>query len=266
MKQIQKFWEGMAMAIKTDLAYVASAWTGILVNVMQIIIFYYIWMAIYGERSDLHGINKAQIISYIVLTRILYMGVSFGVNLWISWMIREGQIAVELLKPFDFQMIIFSGRMGGFLSYLVTSGIPVMLIALLIIGISLPASFLNGAVFVLSLIMAVTISFLVDFTLGLLSFYTANGWGIEILKQAVINFFSGALVPLVFFPEWLKTIVNYLPFKDIVYTPVSIYLGMVQGSDMVRSLAVQFMWVALLFIISRTFFAISIKKVTVQGG
>ena len=48
--------------------------------------------------------------------------------------------------------------------------------------------------------------------------------GIIWAKIAVTNLFSGALVPLVFFPHWLEKIAMALPFKSIVYTPTVIYM------------------------------------------
>ena len=118
----------------------------------------------------------------------------------------------------------------------------------------------------LSLIMSMTLLFFIEFCIGLIAFYTINAYGMHFMKEAILSFFSGAVIPIVFFPDWLKTITYLLPFKDIVYTPVSIYLGLIAGEELSQALFSQMIWVFILLMITMVFFRVSIKKVTVQGG
>ncbi len=266
MRLVDKIIEIMKIQIKIYMAYVASTWAVIFVNILQIIIFYYIWMAVYGDRSTLHGINKTQIITYVILARVLFMLIAQGVNLWIAHFIQSGDIIVELLRPIDFQLNIYAARIGDFITGIGFMSVPALLVSVLLFGISLPVSIFHGFMFLISLLMAVTIAYFIEFVIGLLSFYTTNGWGLHMLKEAIISFFSGSLVPIAFFPGVLKTIVELLPFKDMIYTPIAIYLGILSPEQITAALIQQFLWVVVLFIGSRMFFVMSIRKVTVQGG
>jgi len=266
MKLLGKIVETMKMNMKTTLAYAASAWAGIAVNIMQIIIFYYIWSAVYGGNESIHGISKGQIITYVILSRVLFMQILWGVNLWIAQLIYTGEISIFLLRPIDFQLLMYSSRLGEFVSSMVLNGGPVLVVSLILFKISPPFSMVNGGMFVISILLAVTLAFLMEFITGIISFYTTNGWGTQVLKEAIMYFFSGALIPIDFFPGWLKVLTNILPFKNLVYTPISIYLGLVQGQALVEALLFQGIWVVALFVLSRVFYNISIKKVTVQGG
>lgn len=255
-----------AMGMKTTLAYVASVWASVFVNILQIIVFYYIWTAVYSDKEVLKGITLHEMITYVILSRILFIAISWGVNNWIAHQIQTGQISMELLRPIDYQLAMYSTRIGDFLMFTVLNGAPVLIISALMFGLLAPAGIISSAVFVVSIILAISIAFFIEFIVGLLSFYTTNGWGLQVLKEAIMNFFSGAIVPLVFFPGVLKDIVSFLPFKDMVYTPISIYLGFVEGQELIESLLFQVLWVLVLWVLSRMFFKHALKKIVVQGG
>jgi ABC-2 type transport system permease protein len=114
--------------------------------------------------------------------------------------------------------------------------------------------------------MALAISFFFDFCVALLTFYTNYCWGLQTFQEAFISLFSGALIPIAFFPHWLKVITNLLPFQQMSYSPVSIYLGLVKGPQVYEILATQIVWLIIMFVIARLFFSFAIKKVTIQGG
>lgn len=262
---LEKTLEVIKASIKLSLAYVSSTWATVVVGMLQITIFYYIWMAVYSEKTMIFGVDKYQIITYIILSRIIYMQVIWGVNLS-GGIVSSGQIAVELLKPIDLQLYSYMARLGDFVSYGIINSIPVLIISFLIFGISFPTTLSNGLLFVISLFMATTISFFVDFIVKLITFYIINAWGLMVLRDAIISFFSGAMVPLYFFPQWLKNITNMLPFKDMIYTPISIYLGLNSGSQAINAILFQIIWIVILFIISRVFYKAAVKKVVIMGG
>ena len=252
--------------IKSILSYVSAAWGALVVTILQIFVFYYIWMAIYGGKPLLNGINKEQMITYIIFSRVMYTQITWGYISTIGQKIHTGEIAMDLLRPIDFQTFMCASRLGDFIGFGAMTALPAVLISAVFLGIYLPHTPLTYLYFILSLFMSIIISFFVEFFLGLITFYTAYSWGLETLHEALVSFLSGALVPLEFFPAWLKSIVNVLPFKDMMYTPISIYLGLVKGSQIWESLLFQFFWIVLLFLLSRLFFLFSIRKVTVQGG
>lgn len=266
MKTLSKLLEISSVSIKTRLTYKMSIWASSVVSIGQILIFYYIWLAVYGENSSLHGISKEQIVTYLILSNLISMQITWGLNMVISDKIVSGQIAIELLRPLDFELYFYMQRLGEFFVSAIIESMPAFVVSIIFLHISLPPSIVNLVGFILSIGLAITIAFLIEYIIGILSFYTTQGWGLQITKGAMISFFSGALVPISFFPNWLMTLTNVLPFKEMLFTPVSIYLGLISGIDVFKALFHQTVWVLILLIISRIFFNISIKRVTVLGG
>lgn len=266
MKFLDKVIEIAKVNIKTSLSYIVAAWGAFFVTTLQIFIFYYIWMSIYGAKPLLVGVSKEQIISYIIISRILYTQITWSFIYSIGQKIYTGAIAMDFLRPVDFQLATYIGRMGDLLAFGAMTAIPAFIIVSLALGFFIPHSLVTIGAFLFSILLALTIAFFVEFTIGIMAFYTTNSWGLQILYEALISFLSGAIIPIMFFPSWFKTIIEALPFKDMVYTPIAIYLGLIKGSAVVDAILFQAAWVVGLFVLSRTVFYFATKKITVQGG
>lgn len=261
-----KILEIIKINIKTTLAYIMTAWGALFTTLLQIFVFYYIWMAIYKYDSLINGISKEQIVTYIIFSRIIYTQLTWGFIPRIGVKVQTGSIVMDLLKPVDFQLYMYLGRMGDFTIFAILTSIPILIICALTLGIQPPPNVNALICFCLSLILAMTISFFVEFCIGLLTFYTNFSWGLQTFQESLVALFSGALIPLSFFPGWLLKITYVLPFKEMSYSPVAIYLGLIKGDAIYETLLFQCLWVVALVIISRIFYSLIIKKVTVQGG
>ena len=114
----------------------------------------------------------------------------------------------------------------------------------------------------LGLLVIVSFSMLIYIS----SFYTISTLGIRVLSSSVVEFFSGAVIPLPFFPEQLQAVINVLPFASIQSTPFLIYTGHLAGRQALQSVAVQLLWLAGLLVLGRMLMGRALKKVVVQGG
>lgn len=117
-----------------------------------------------------------------------------------------------------------------------------------------------------SIMLGFVIKFLISFLFALLCFWTINGLGLVWAQLALVNLFSGALVPLVFLPDWLGKLAAWAPFQGIIATPLAIYQGSVQGWDMLQALAVQLLWVLLLWGLARLLWQPAMRALDIQGG
>ena len=84
--------------------------------------------------------------------------------------------------------------------------------------------------------------FLFNFIFALSSFYVTYIWGFILCKWMIIRFFSGQLIPIVFFPVALQKALDYLPFSAMNYTPVMIYLNKFSVKQTIFALSVQGVW------------------------
>jgi ABC-2 type transport system permease protein len=189
---------------------------------------------------------------------------------WVDWgMSRQminGTITTQLLRPLDYQLHVLFESLGDVISNLTTIFLPSLIVIIVVFGASIPLG-LNIVVFALSLVLAYLISFCFDFSIGLTSFYTESIWGISITKEVIIMLLSGALIPLPFFPDTLRTVVQYLPFQAIYNIPLSILTKSTLGFwDYINMLGIQIMWLIILVVLNRLYFRQASKVITVNGG
>ena len=125
----------------------------------------------------------------------------------------------------------------------------------------------NLLYFVLSVIMAVSINYSIDFLTGTICLYTESIWGINIMKQVIVLLLSGATIPLAFFPEHLRNIVNCLPFQSIYNAPLSLLLdGQPEPQTVLQTLGIQLFWCVAMLLLSKLFWKVSLRQITVNGG
>ena len=98
------------------------------------------------------------------------------------------------------------------------------------------------------------------------AFWTTGTDGITVGRVAVQNLFSGARIPLVFFPDWLRAVAAVLPFQGMISTPALIYLGKMDTPTTALMLSVQAMWAVGLIMLGRLVWRSAQRVVTINGG
>jgi ABC-2 type transport system permease protein len=121
--------------------------------------------------------------------------------------------------------------------------------------------------FPVSLLFAFLISFSFDYFIGLLGFYSESIWGVSITKEIIVTLFSGALIPLQFFPEAIQRVLYWLPFQAIYHTPLMMITRPDQGWDIfLPMILIQIFWAIALFALARLFYNQAIKVLRIAGG
>jgi ABC-2 type transport system permease protein len=254
-----------AMVPKEYLAYNLWVWAEFVVQVLAMFIYVYFWRAIYANAETLGGLSLSQTINYILLARVVMPAVESRLIFRFGFLIRNGQVAVELVRPIDFQTRNFVEQLAGLAVFLVQK-LPLLLIAVLFFGLQLPADPLMWLAFVISLVLGYSALFFFDWAFACLAFYSTETWGLSMVRVGVAQFFSGALVPLAMLPAWLQQAAAVMPFAQALFVPVSFLSGVYRLADAPRLWAIQLAWLAGMWALSRWVFNIAIKKVTVQGG
>lgn len=182
-----------------------------------------------------------------------------------GFMAREGTIAIELLRPIDFQGRFYAEQLARMATVVVLK-IPLLIVAMIFFDLRLPLNPLIWLAFLSTLLLGHAVLFCFDWIFGCLSFYSTETWGLSVMREGMATFFSGALVPLALMPGWLRSLTEALPFAQALYVPVAVLSGITPLSDVPRSLLIQVAWLTGLLIVSRVVFRRTVRRVTVQGG
>lgn len=254
------------ITLKEQTAFTGWFWSDLLGQVVLMLLFSAFWQAVYQGRESLGGLSAQQTLAYVLVVNTVGLVVRWSLIWEFGVMIRDGSIAVELLRPVDFQLRMYAKMTTTMLFTMGQQMLLLGLVAVLVLGLRLPADPLVWLSFLLSLLVGNAILFFFDWTLSLVAFYSTEVRGLMIFRDGIASFFSGFLIPPAIMPDWLQRVAAFLPFGQVLNSPAMILTGIVPLSEVPRILGVQLLWLVGLVLISRPAFRVAIRHVTVQGG
>jgi len=235
-------------------------------NVVYLGVAYYLWRSIYSYSDTIRGLTFNETFLYVGLGSAIFILLKTYADWYIHYEIREGIIANYLIKPLDFQLYNLFANLGSLLMNLTAITIPTVLLLTFVFKVKVafgPGIFL----FPISLLLAFLISFSNDYSIGLMGFYSESVWGLSTTKEIIVTVFSGALIPLQFFPAAIQKVLFWLPFQAIYHTPIMMLTKPDQGLDVfLPMMVVQLAWAVALFIAARLFYNQAIKVLRIAGG
>ncbi len=237
-------------------------------NLLYLIVIYFLWKAIYAssESDVVNGMTFSDTLIYLVLATALYNFMEMYFVWEIGRNIQSGKIVLDLLKPMKYRKYLFWSYSGSFITQFFLTFLPTFIVVVCVTHGAIHIG-INLIYFLFSVIMAISINYSIDYIVGTICLYTESIWGINMMKQVIVLLLSGATIPIAFFPETLKTIVRYLPFQAIYNAPLSILLdGNSNSASPLVILGTQLFWSITMMIISKLFWKVSLRQITVNGG
>jgi ABC-2 type transport system permease protein len=258
-------WEIAKVGWRRYAAYPWATAAGVFTNTVFGFIQAYILLAVYRQRSNVGGYDAGDTLTYVWLVQALLMTVyMFG---WqeLALRIRDGSIATDLSRPLDPQRYWLAYDLGRAPYHLIFRGVLPFVIGALVFRLHYP-SIPNGLAFVVSVALAVVVSFGFRFLYNSAAFWLVDIRGVVTVCLTVSLFFSGMVLPLSFFPHWLGTLARALPFASVMQTPVDIWLGKHHGGALLGVIALQLFWALVFLGLGRLTLRAGRHKLVVQGG
>lgn len=271
MKRILKtYWPFARGVMKEFVAYRVNFYVFIVGHLLQTSVLLYIWRAVYNSSSSdvINGFSFDDMIIYVVISTMTGLLVSNDVHWAVGSDVRTGDIAMNLIKPVNYQLRQYFSSVGGIVITFMYLFVPMWIgltIYLLLSGGALPGVF-QLLLYFTSTFLSSLLMFSINYLFGLAAFYVEYIFGFIFAKEAVMRLLSGELIPLVFYPAALLSVFEWLPFAGIVYTPVMIYLGKYQGDMIIKSVFIQVIWVGILLGTTQFVWNRAIKRLSILGG
>jgi ABC-2 type transport system permease protein len=244
-------------------ATLAGLWANTVFGVLLASVFGAFYRSQGGGSATVAGFELAEILTFIWIGQSMIM-VLYMWGWWeVATAVQSGDIVTDLMKPFDYFGYWLSRDLGRAACHVLTRFLPTFLVGLLLYDLALPGVSLRWLAFAISIVLAVVVSFAWRFMVNLGAFWMTDVRGIGYLTMLPVNFFSGFLVPIAFFPSWLRVIADVLPFRAMSMLPVEIMLG---HGGIATALALQAFWAVALCLLARLMLGAATRKLVVQGG
>lgn len=258
----------MRSAVMENMQFRMSVLVMLFGNMVYLVVIYNLWKAIYAsvDTPVVNGMTFADTMIYLVLASAQFAFMEAYLVWEMGRGVQDGSIIVQLIKPMSYGTYQLFYILGGNMFYFIVTFIPTFIIVEIITGWVIPIG-VNLLYYLVSVTFGMMINFAVDYFVGTICLYTHSIWGINIMKQILVTFLSGATVPLAFFPEILYRIVMFLPFHAIYNTPLTLLIhNDLPAAQVGRMLLTQFVWVLVVFGLAKAFWKVSERVITVNGG
>ena len=258
-------WQFARMEAQTFLTYRVNLGLQLLGILLQVYLLKVVWTAVYEGRTEVDGIALGTLIAYLTLANLQVWAIYPQTAEVLPPRIQSGAIALDLARPIGLLVQLIWRSVGATLG-LVALVVVALPLAAVLGSLRPPASAEAAVLYVIGLLLGYGITLAIGILLGLVAFWTLETHGITILYHFVNQFFAGALVPLWFFPDWLRTVAELLPFQTQAFLPLSIYFGRLVGTDALRAIGVQVVWLVILWLAAGLVWRAAIHRVVIQGG
>ncbi len=257
-----------SISLSDAFAYRAVGFIWMLVDVGPAIVALIFWNAAFKTSSIIGSYSLQGMLFYYLGIMLVKTLVATHPQYDLYRQIRSGGFSKYLIKPFN----LTSSKIVDAISWRLIRFVYLLpLIVYLIIylfNLNQSFSFLNINFFFLffSLIMAFLINFFIKMVLGLATFwFTEPGW--LFFAFSILNsFFGGELVPIDLFPPTFFGVVDLLPFKYMLFFPLSIALNKYSFQESIIGLIIQFSWCLFFFFIYKLVLKKGVKVYEAYGS
>lgn len=267
---MKKYLSFFRLRFSMGLQYRAAALAGIVTQFfwggMEVLVF----RAFYQADPNAFPMTMQETCTYI------WMQQAF-LALFMGWMleneifdqIKNGNIAYEMCRPVKIYHMWFARSVANRLSKAVLRCLPILAAAAFLpepYGMRLPVSMEAAVVFAVSMVLGLMVTVAFCMLVYVLTFFTISPEGIRMVAISGMEFLSGAIIPLPFFPDRVRMILELLPCASMQNVPLRVYSGNLAGMEAVWALSLQGFWVVLLIALGNLLMKLAEKKITVQGG
>jgi ABC-2 type transport system permease protein len=261
-------WEFARSSFMIMLAHRLRYVIGVINYMTYVAVNYYLWEALFA--ADPSAVKATwtldQMRTYISVNWIVRSAYFSNSDNILAARINKGEINSDLLRPTSLLLQFYGSALGEVLFRALFMALPVLVLALSVFDIGAPANVECGLLFVYSAFLAFHIFFAVNFLTGLLAVFTEKLQGFLWAKFMLLQFMSGLLLPLEFFPGPMRVVFEALPFKGMAHTPMNIYLGRLSGDALTAALLQQTLWTVGLLVMCEWMWRRVRRRLSILGG
>ena len=259
-------WELARRGYRRYAAYPAATWAGILTNSVFGFIQAYVLLALFENRTDIGGYDAADTLTYVWLTQAMLATVGIFGDADFAQRIQRGDVATDLVRPVHPLRAGLAADYGRALYHALFRGLPPFAIGAIVFDLTAPSNPVVWAVFLTSVMLAVAVSYAFRFLYNLSAFWLLDYRGALRISVALAAFFSGFIIPVRFFPDWLQTLAYATPFPSMLQLPVDVFVGASTATELLAAVAMQIGWAIALVAACQVAFLRGTRKLVVQGG
>lgn len=237
--------------------------------IFPIVIQFFLWQAVFSNSGSevVYNFTFPQMIMYTVLAGLVSKFAATGFEYEITEDIKLGgfnKFIVQPIRYFQYRFFAFMGeKMINMAGMIIIFCLAFFLLSQTL-GLTVPPKRL--VLFIISLIPAVLMNFLIFYCLSAISFWAAEVSHLYEIFRILAVIVSGGIFPLDIFGPGVLAIVKYLPFTYITYFPINIVNGRLGFDEISGGFIIALGWLTFFALLSNLVWRFGEKKYVAVGG
>ena len=264
-----KYLQVFKISFQQEFAYRANFIMWRVRNVMQILLVYFLWDAVFSDSGRVvFGYDRSKILTYVFGLIIVKAIVLSARAMDVAGEVSRGDLSNYLIKPISYFKYWLTRDVS---SKVLNLGFALVETTLLIAILKPPFFIQTNLFFIMSFVvvslLAILIFFNLLFIVSAVPFWAPEtAWGAHFLVTVIaVEFLSGALFPLDILPISLQNVLSLTPFPYLIFFPIQVYLGNVTGGLLIKGVVVSVVWAIALWFLMNAIWKRGLKAYQAYG-
>lgn len=224
---MKKYFETAKVLFKAQLAYRFDTVTSMVFTVSKILLAYVLWGAIFGNRQTVAGFTFNAMLSYYIISSFLsQLDQSTGTGWQIADDIRNGRFSKYIIKPMNI-FGYFTAHSAGISAFLLSFNLVAAVVWVFIFRVDfvLTGNVTNIIYAFVLVLLGLLFMMQLNYYIGILAFKFLDTGLFMMIKDNIVEFVRGSLIPLAMLPAGILKIMMIFPFYYVSYLPAMLLLG-----------------------------------------
>jgi ABC-2 type transport system permease protein len=269
MRWLSKYSKAFEMGFQTALEYQINFLLSLVSAAYPIIIQTFLWTAIFQNSNEplVYGYTYRQMMAYTFLAGLVSRIVRTGFEYEIMDDVKNGKFSKFLVQPlgyFPYRLCSFFGNKLPGLAMILA------ILAVVLLGLNtfwgVPLELVRILAFLVTLILAVTLNFLIFYCISSVAFWIVEiGFLFEGIRIVTV-LLSGGIFPLEVFGARFVHVMNYLPFMYTVNYPINVLNGKISPAGTLEGMLIQCLWIGACFLLANLLWRTGSRRYVAVGG
>ena len=226
-----------------------------------------VWTTVADSRGgEVGGFTPGDFAAYFTVLMIVNQLTFTWHFFFFEWRVRNGMFSPVLLRPVHpIHNDVAENLTFKLLTFTVV--VPVAIFLVVTFGATFKTELWNVVAFLPTLILGMTLRFLVEWTLGCAAFWVTRMAALNQAYYTAMLFLSGQVAPLALFPPLVQGLASVLPFRWMIAFPVEVLLGRVATLEqVVTGYAIQAAWIVGALVLLGVVWRAGIRRYSAVGA
>ena len=215
-----KYVEMLRVHMQSALVFQADTLISALLSLVQVLVSLILWRAVIADRPEIGGYTLPMLVSYYVAVAFLTRASQTErVTNELTDDIVSGKYVKYTVRPVNPLACFIAGTVGATLARFVVN---LLGLAVALAVFSRYMAFRNLQNVALAVVLwagGLLAVALFNYVIGLLAFWFTDVGGLFVLKDNLVLFLAGSLIPLDLLPGGVRHVVSWLPFGYLAFEP-----------------------------------------------